>query len=150
MTASRRAGPPSRFARLARAALEKHVPDARGAGATWVTKPNLAWVRVRRGDGTHGYFALRRHLDWITGEAALALDPVALDALPLAAPEAAGGAAPGYRVRLGALLHDEDRWWPAGKGEGELVERLEWLVLQLRVKAEGYFARHPLTVEGRA
>jgi hypothetical protein len=52
-------------------------------------------------------------------------------------------------VRLGELLHDEDRWWPAGGTESELSERLEWLVIQLRARAEGYFARHPIPPAAR-
>ena len=87
--------------------------------------------------------ALRRHLGWVTGEAALAVEPLDLDDLPLGVTGALPDAA-GYRVRLGELLGGEDRWWPAGSGEEETGRQLEWIVLQIRVKADAWFARHPL------
>jgi len=127
------------FASLARAAIEKHVPEARDPRAHWGTGPNGAWVRWPREGGGFSYLALRRHLDWVTGEAGISREPVALGSLPLGA---AGAPATGFRVRLGELLGDEDRWWPVGAGNGDQGRRLEWIVLQIRVKAEAYFARH--------
>lgn len=131
------------FVQAARAAIEKHVPESRTAAAEWHPGPGILWVRWPREDGTRFGLALRRHLDWVTGEAMLSRGTGDPERLPLATGESPPSLA-GYRVRLGVLLHDEDRWWPAGVTAGELAERLEWLVLQLRVKAEGYFARHPL------
>jgi hypothetical protein len=135
----------SAFSIAARAAIEKHVPEARTAAARWHFGPGSVWVIWTREGGDAFALGLRRHLDWVTGEAALgrgAMDP---DKLPLTT----GGdddanSATGYRVRLGVLLHDEDRWWPAGSTPEELKERLEWLVIQLRVKAESHVGRHPL------
>jgi len=128
------------FASLARAAIEKHVPEARAAQAAWVAGPNVAWVRWRHAGGGYSYLALRRHLDWVTGEAGLAREPLPLDRLPLGAAAEQPGAS-GLRVRLGELLGEEDRWWPVGAGEEEDRRQLEWIVLQIRVKAEGFFSR---------
>ena len=137
------AGRPARsFAARARAAIEKHVPEAREAAAHWSARPNLAWVRWPRAGGGSSYLALRRHLGWVTGEAGLALDPLEFDDLTLGAAGAPAEAA-GYRVRLAELLGEEDRWWPAGSSTEETSRQLEWIVLQMRVKADAYFARHP-------
>jgi hypothetical protein len=134
----------SAFSLAARAAIEKHVPEARTAAAHWQFGRGSAWVSWERAGGDSFALGLRRHLDWVTGEAAIgprAFDP---EKAPLSTGQDAGTSpAAGSRVRLGVLLHDEDRWWPAGSTPAELNERLEWLVLQLRVKAESHFARHP-------
>ena len=130
------------FTAFARAAIEKHVPEARGPVAHWGARPNFAWVRWPRPGGGFSYLALRRHLGWVTGESALAGEPLELEDLPLGAPGAPPDAA-GYRVRLGDLL-GEDRWWPAGSGQEETSRQLEWITLQIRVKADAWFARHPL------
>jgi hypothetical protein len=134
------------FAQIAREALEKNVPEARSGPVTWGSKTNLVWVRWRRSDGLHLCLGVRRHLGWVTGEAAISVDPHELDALPLRAggeDESACFRMRGYRVRLGELLHEEDRWWPAGDSPEDLVRTLEGIVLQMRVKADGYFLRHP-------
>ena len=125
------------FALIARRALEKHVPEARTGAASWGSKANLGWVRFPREDGRLLYLALRRHLNWVTGEIGLSPDPRDLEALALSAvPDDKAGAA--FRVRLGHLLHDEDKWWPAGDTERALNERLEWLALQMRVKVDAF------------
>ncbi len=99
------------FVRAARAAIEKHVAEARTGAAEWRPGAGIIWVRWPRPDGTWFGLALRRHLDWVTGEASLAREAGDPEALPLWTGE--GTAAPnGYRIRLGVLLHDEDRWWP--------------------------------------
>ena len=134
---------PRSFASRARAVIEQHVPDAREAAAHWGARTNLAWVRWPRAGGGFSYLALRRHLGWVTAEAGFALEPLELDDLPLGAAEVPADAA-GYRVRLAEMLGEEDRWWPAGSDAKELTRQLEWIVLQIRVKAEAYFARHPL------
>jgi len=137
-------GRPARsFAARARAVIEKQMPETRAPEAYWGARPNLCWVRWPRAGGGFSYLALRRHLGWVTGEAGAALEPVELKALPLGAANAPADA-PGYCVRLAELLGEEDRWWPAGSSAEELGRRLEWIVLQIRVKAEAYFARHPL------
>lgn len=129
------------FALMARRALEKHVPEARTAAASWGSKANLAWVRFPREDGRFLYLALRRHLNWVTGEIGLSREARDLETLELRAePDDRHGAA--FRVRLGHLLHDEDKWWPAGDTERALVERLEWLALQMRVKVEQFLREH--------
>ena len=133
---------PTSFSRHARAALEKHLPEARSTDAHWSIGANLAWVRVPRPDGLYGYFALRRHLDWVTGEAGLSRAPAALAVLFLL-PGTPKHGVPGFRIRLGDLLHGEDRWWPAGESEAELMDCLERLALQLAVKGGAYFRRWP-------
>ena len=130
----------SSFAKLARQALERHVPEARGAGVTWGEKPNLGWMRWAREDGGFVYLALRRHLNWVTGEVGVSPDARDLATLELRAEPA--GADTAWRVRLGHLLHDEDKWWPAGADEHALYERLEWLALEMRVKL-GRLMRQP-------
>lgn len=129
------------FSVLGRAALEKHVPEARTGAAQWHVTPGAVWVQWRHGDGTCFALSLKRHLDWVTGEAALSREPCYPESLPLLTD---GNAPSGYRVRLGVLLHDEDRWWPAGNDAPALRERLDWMALQLGVKAATFFARHPL------
>jgi hypothetical protein len=130
------------FASQARDAMEKYVSEARTGSAVWKLSPNAAWVRMPREDDSWHYLGLRRHLDWVTGEAGISREPVEFEKLPLwtGAPPAD---APGYRIRLGELMHDEDRWWPVGADEREQRERLEWLVLQLSVKSATHFVRHP-------
>jgi hypothetical protein len=124
------------FADLSREALEKHVSEARTPEAHWGGKPNLGWVRYRGPDGRYVFIALRRHLNWVTGEIGISRTAVELEGLDLKAAPEPGTA---YRVRLGEMLHDEDKWWPAGDNEKELVEILDWLVLQMRVKVEKFF-----------
>jgi hypothetical protein len=133
---------PTAFARHARAALEKYLPEARTASAHWSIGANEAWVRFPRTDGLHGYLGLRRHLDWVSGEAGISREPRNLSELfPL--PGTPVGDVAGYRIRLGHLLEGEDRWWPVGETERELVERLDDLALQLAVKGGAFFRRWP-------
>ena len=133
------------FAQRARAAIEKHVGEARMPTAEWTAGINQTWVRWRREDGSWFYLGLHRHLDWVSGEAGLAREAVPLETLPLlAAGDALPAGAIGYRMRLGPLLDDEDRWWPAGSTPAEERERLEWIALQLRISAEPHFRRRPL------
>jgi hypothetical protein len=138
----RPAAGPGAFAMHARAALEKQVPEARTSGAHWVLGANQAWVRFPRLDGLHGYAGLRRHLDWVNGEAGVSREPRDLAELFLL-PGQPPGDVPGFRIRLGDLMHAENRWWPAGDTERELVQRLEFLALQLAVKAPIRFRRWP-------
>jgi hypothetical protein len=137
-TASR----PVLFARHARAALEKHVPEARTAAAHWHLGTNEAWVRFPRIDGLYGYFALRRHLDWVSGEAGLSREPNSLAEL-FRLPGHPRAAVAGYRIRLGDLIDGKDRWWPSGDTESQLAERLGHLALQLAVKGKTFFRRWP-------
>ncbi|HTO89747.1 MAG TPA: hypothetical protein VMJ70_01325 [Candidatus Sulfotelmatobacter sp.] len=123
-----------RFPEMAREAILRHVPEARTEAAEWGRAPGLVWVRWQRADGKHVSIGLRRHLDWVTGEIGMSPDPVAHDALPLELGESFEKAA--FRIRLGVLLHEEDRWWPVGETTREIREHLEGLVLQLRVRAE--------------
>jgi len=128
------------FAVVARAAIEKHVPESRAAAAHWVLAANAVWVRWPREDGRFAYLGIQRHLDWVNGEAGISREPHELrDLVPI--PGISTGPAPGHRVRIGYLLDGQDRWWPAGADERALSERLEWMALQLRVKAEPYFGR---------
>lgn len=128
----------STFGRAARLAIEKSVAEARTPAVTWGFRPNLVWVEWRLTDGRHAFIGLRRHLDWVTGELAITEEPAAFDTLPLVAnlDPSSPGRGTGGRVRLGVLLHEDDRWWPAGETEAKLIERLEWLALHLRVRVE--------------
>lgn len=135
------------FATRARAAIEKHVPEARTAAAHWGSRTNLAWVRWPRTGGGYSYLALRQHLTWVTGEAGLAAEALELDELPISVAESSGDVA-GFRVRLAELLGEEDRWWPAGTSAAEAARQLEWIVLQMRVKADAFFVRHPVRAPG--
>lgn len=137
-TASR----PVLFARHARAALEKHIPEARTGAADWHLGTNEAWVCFPRRDGLYGFFALRRHLDWVSGEAGLAREPKPLTEL-FRLPGHPRVAVAGYRIRLGDLIDGKDRWWPSGDTEGQLDERLGHLALQLAVKGKNFFRRWP-------
>ena len=128
------------FAVVARAAIEKHVPESREAAAHWVLAPNAVWVRWPREDGRFAYLGLHRHLDWVTGEAGVSREPQDLRDL-VSIPGVSDSRGPGYRVRIGYLLDGQDRWWRAGADEPDLIERLEWMALQLRVKGEAYFSR---------
>lgn len=127
------------FAARARKILEANLPQARRGDAHWGSGANLAWLRWPTADGRWAYAALRRHLDWVTGEVALSGAPRGLEDLPLGS--AIGDAAGEERVRLGVLLHEEDRWWPAGDGEAALEEQLKWLALQLAVVGERWLRR---------
>lgn len=141
-SSTRPAARPAAFARHARAAIEKHVAETRTSSVHWSIGVNEAWARFPRADGHYGYVGLRRHLDWLSGEAGISREPCELaDLIPLPGPTRAD--APGYRIRLGDLLDGEDRWWPAGESEGELVGRLEYLALQLAVKGSAYFRAWP-------
>lgn len=131
--------PRATFGALARAAIEHHVPEARAPEAAWHASPNHVWVRWPL-DGRCRYLALVRHLDWLSAEAGLSRAPADMEALVLH-PEAPGPGAPGLRVRLGDLLGEGDRWWRAGAREQDLVQRLEWMVLQCVSKAPMFFAR---------
>lgn len=143
MSADRRRTPlvvrPS-FATLAREAIAKHVPETHGPDAWWSLGNNAVWVRWPLPDGVYAYLGLNRHLDWLSGEAGVSREPRRLSALfPL--PGMPPADVPGFRVRLGHLLDEGDRWWPAGSAEHELVERLEWMAIQLRAKGSAYFSR---------
>jgi hypothetical protein len=128
------------FATLARAAIEKHLPETRGPEAAWSLGPNAVWVRWPVEGSLFAYLGINRHLNWVSGEAGIARAPLELGVLhPL--PGAPSQPVEGYRVRLGHLMEDQDRWWPAGPGESQLIERLEWLALQLRVKGQAYLGR---------
>ncbi len=135
----------SPFARVARAALEQGVQEARTQAAVWGSKPNFIWVRWALPDGWYASIGLRRHLDWVTGELGMSRTTADLDTLPLLTRprfDTAEVLEQGGRVRLGLLLHDEDTWWPGGGSESELAETLGRLALQLRVKAERLLHAH--------
>jgi hypothetical protein len=122
-----------RFPEMARDALLKHIPEARTEDVTWGRSPGLVWVRWVREDGKHVSIGLRRHLDWVTGEIGLSPEPVPHEALPLEVGE--NFDQPAFRLRLGVLMHEEDRWWPVGNTTREIRECLEGLVLRLRAKS---------------
>lgn len=128
-----------RFPEMAREALLKHVPEARTEAAAWGRRPGIVWVRWQRTDGKYASIAVRRHLDWVTGEIGISPEPVAHEALPLEV--GLDFDKPAFRARLGVLMHEEDRWWPVGETTKEIRERLEGLVLQLRMKSDSLGVR---------
>jgi len=128
-----------RFAEMAREAVLKHVAEARAKTAEWGRASGLVWVRWPRADGKFVSIGLRRHLDWVTGEIGVSREPLAHDALPLELGESFDKSA--FRIRLGVLLHEEDRWWRVGETTSEVREHLERLVLQLRGRAESIGTR---------
>src|SRR5262245_28378711 len=130
------------FAALARAAIEKHVSESRGEHAAWSVGANSVWVRWPLETTRFAYIGIHRHLNWVTGEVGMSHAPLELSALH-ALPGEPATPAEGYRIRLGQLLADQDRWWPTGHDENALIERLEWMALQLRVRGLGYFSRFP-------
>jgi len=123
-----------RFPEMAREILLLHVPEARTEAAEWGRRPGIVWVRWRREDGKFVSVALRRHLDWVTGELGISPEPLAHEALPIEL--GVDFDKPAFRVRLGVLMHEEDRWWPVGDTTREIRERLTGLVLQLRAKVD--------------
>jgi hypothetical protein len=129
------------FATLAREAIQKHVPETRSPEAWWSIANNAVWVRWPLEPGSYAYLGIHRHLDWISGETGVSHEPVDLGQLfPL--PGVPAAPVPGWRIRLGHLIEGEDRWWHAGRDERELVDRLEWMALNLRVKGSAYFRRY--------
>ncbi|NOT34834.1 MAG: hypothetical protein HOP12_11785 [Candidatus Eisenbacteria bacterium] len=135
--------PRATFDSLAREAIERCVPETRQPTASWHQAVNHAWVRWPIEGGRWRFLALMRHLDWISGEVGFANDPVDMQVLALH-PGSTGDEGGGARARLGDLLGEGDRWWRGGAREHELVERLEWMALQLHVKGPSYFHHHPL------
>ncbi len=123
-----------RFPEMAREILLLHVPEARTEAAEWGRRPGIVWVRWRREDGKFVSVALRRHLDWVTGELGLSPQPTPHEELPIEI--GVDFEKPAFRVRLGVLRDGEDRWWPVGDTTREIRERLTGLVLQLRAKAD--------------
>jgi len=143
MEEQRRSGPRANrapFSELARGAIRAVVAETRSPDAHWHLAVNMAWVRFPEA-GRWSFIGLNRHLDWLSGDAGVANAACDMDDLyPL--PGTPERVVPGYRVRLGDLLAGEDRWWRAGADERSLVERLEWMALQLRVKGLAYLQHH--------
>ena len=133
---------PANFAEHARAAIEKHIPEARDPAAVWELRTNAAWVRFRRPDGLYAYFGLRRHLQWVTGAAGISRVPRALNDL-VQLPGTKRLDAPGFRISVGDLLNQGDRWWPAGRTRDEQDECLDTLALQMSVHGRACFRRWP-------
>jgi len=127
------------FGELSRTALSSRVKDSRHHEARWVVVPNLAWVSWPREDGRHTYVALRRNLDFITGELGTSLEPVEIDSLPLLTSTDKAPAA-GCRVQLGSLLHGHAKTWSSGGSEKALIERLDWLAQQLSLRLYAFMA----------
>ena len=130
------------FATLARAAIEKHVPESRGSEAWWSLANNAVWVRWPLESIGFAYLGLHRHLQWLSGEVGISRESTSLGEL-FQLPGSAVMPVPGYRIRLGHLIEGEDRWWPVGPNQHSFIEQLEWLALQLRVKGASYFRRYP-------
>jgi hypothetical protein len=139
--------PRAPFASLARKAVEHSVPETRAAQAEWYEHINDAWVRWPF-EGGYAFLRIHRHLDWITGEFGIAREAVAIQALTLL-PKAGTPESQGAMIRLGDLVGEEDRWWRAGADQKALVERLEWMALELRIKGAAFFHRRDLERERR-
>ncbi len=121
------------FGSLSNAALRTRIPEARSLEAIWTSQPNLGWVRWPRADGRFVFCAIRRRLDWITGEIGIGPDPVHVDELLLVT-TLADAKATGCRIQLGMLLHGQDKWWSSGGSEPTLVERLDWIAMQMQLR----------------
>src|SRR5437870_1578546 len=91
------------FASLARAAIEKHVPEARESEVWWSLGNNAVWVRWPLASIGFAYLGVHRHLQWLSGEVGISREPAALGELfPL--PGSAVMPVAGYRIRLGHLI----------------------------------------------
>ena len=134
-------GPRPAFASLARTAIERQVAEVRVIDAVWHLGINHVWVRWPIASDGWCFIGIQRHLDWITAEYGEANEPCDLSALSLL-PGSEDPNSPGWRVRLGDLIEGEDRWWRPGADQVHLVERLEWMALQLRVKGHAYGVHH--------
>ena len=127
------------FGELSRTALQARVRDSRHHEARWVVAPNLAWVSWPREDHRHAYVAIRRNLDFITGDLGTSLEPVNIDSLPLLTTTDKSPAS-GCRVQLGSLLHGHAKTWSSGGSEKTLIERLDWLAQQLSLRLYAFMA----------
>lgn len=127
------------FGELSRTALHTRVKDSRHHEARWVVAPNLAWVSWPREDHRHTYVAIRRSMDFITGELGTSLEPVDIDSLPLLT-STDRAPATGCRVQLGSLLHGHAKTWSSGGSEKTLIERLDWLAAQLSLRLYAFMS----------
>lgn len=121
------------FGELVRVAIRRRVPDARSSVATWTTAPNLGWARWAREEGRYAYCGMRRRHDGITGELGVSLTAVDLDQVPLVH-SLTSPPAEGCRVQLGTLLNGQEQWWSSGGSEKTLIERIDWIAVQLQLR----------------
>jgi hypothetical protein len=105
----------------------------------WHSGNNLGWARWACEDGRFAYCAIRRKLGWITGELGVARHPLEFDELTvihaLAPPEGDG-----CRIQLGMLLQGREQWWSFGGTETGLIERLDWIALQLQLRMYSFLS----------
>jgi hypothetical protein len=127
------------FGELSTAAIRARVRESNAYAAHWVTVPNLTWVRWVREDGRYVYCALRRRMDWLTGEIGTAPEPMGLDELKLVMTPAEASC-DSCRIQMGTLLHGHDQWWSSGGSEKSLVERLDWIAQQMRLRIHSFLS----------
>lgn len=127
------------FKELAQTAILARVKESRQHDAGWILAPNLAWVLWAREDSRLAYVAIRRHLDFITGELGTSLEPMDIDSLPLLTSTDKVPAS-GCRVALGSLLYGHAKTWSSGGSEKTLIERLDWIAQQLNLRLYAFMA----------
>jgi hypothetical protein len=139
-----RAPNPSRqlFGDLVRFAIRGRVRETRAVDTMWHSSANLGWARWAGEDGRLIYCGVRRKHSWITGEMGISQQPLVLDQLTLV-PSLTPVPAEECRIQLGMLLHGTDKWWSFGGTEKGLVERLDWIALQMNLRMYSFLASTP-------
>lgn len=127
------------FGALVRTAIRNRIRESRAHAVFWQSSPNLGWSRWAREDGRYAYCGIRRKLDWITGEMGVAQKPLELDQLTLihSLVPPPGEAC---RIQLGMLLHGQEKWWSSGGTEEGLIERLDWIALQMQLRMYSFLS----------
>lgn len=124
---------------LVRVAVRNRIRESRAEDTYWQSTHNLGWARWTCEDGRFVFCGIRRKHSWITGEMGISHEPVDLDALVLvpSLPTAPGETC---RIQLGMLLHGTDKWWSFGANEKGLIERLDWIALQMNLRLYSFLS----------
>lgn len=136
-----RAPNPSRqlFGDLVRFAVRSRIREVRAVDTFWHSSSNLGWARWTGEDGRLIYCGVRRKHSWITGEMGISPQPLILDELTLV-PTLPSAPTEECRIQLGMLLHGTDKWWSFGGTEKGLIERLDWIALQMNLRMYSFLA----------
>ncbi len=131
----------AQFGTLVHGRFQARVRETIACTTLLVVAPNIGWARWQLEDGRYVYLCIRRRMDFLTGELGVSLQPLTveelhpiqtLDALP------ARGAC---RIQLGFLLEGREKWWSSGGSEKTLIERMDWLTLQLQARLHDFLRR---------